>query len=106
MAEIINIKNNPNHKIYQTLNGIVYQIIFRYNQKFDFWSFDLLKEDGELIIAGIKIVANFRLLFDKKNKNFPNGDIIAQSTNKNLRISRDSFSSGQCQLLFIPENEL
>lgn len=106
MAEIIQIKNNPNHKIFQSLNDVIYQFIFKYNSKKDFWSFDIYTESGDLIIAGVKIVANYRLLFQYKIKNIPDGDIIAQSSDKNERIGRDSFSSNKCQLIFIPKNEL
>jgi hypothetical protein len=106
MAIIINIKDNPNHKITQVLDDVVYEFVFRYNQKFDFWTFDILDESGVIIIAGIKIVANFRLLFSYKIEKLPKGDIIAQTSDKKARIGRKSFSTNVAQLIYLPENEL
>lgn len=106
MATIIPIKDNPNHSIIQSIDSVIYQFVFKYNSKFDFWTMDILTEDGSAILYGIKIVANYPLIFSHKNSLLPDGDFMAQTSDKNYRIGRDSFSTGKAQLIYLTSDEL
>jgi hypothetical protein len=106
MAIEIPIKDNPNHSLLIEIESRIYQFIFRYNSKHDFWTIDISTENGIELLVGIKIVANYPLLFSHKNSFLPSGDIIARIVDKDARINRNSFKDGLATLLYLSEYEL
>lgn len=106
MAKIIPIKDNPNHTLLIELDSKIYKLGFKYNTVGLFWTMDIYTEDETLLLAGIKIVPNYALLFSHINANLPDGDFICEVSDINSRIIRDSFSSGKAKLLYLTQNEL
>lgn len=106
MAVIIPIKDNPNHTILIELESKIYKLWFKFNVLGDFWTIDIYSEDDVLLVAGIKMVANYPLMFSIKNPLLPSGDFICEISDVNASIVRDSFSSGKAKLLYLSEVEL
>ena len=106
MAVIIPIKNNPNHTLLVELESKLYKFWFKFNVLGDFWTMDIYSEDDVLLLAGIKMVANYPLIFANKNTLLPTGDFVCESPDIYARIVRDSFSSGKVKLLYLTEAEV
>lgn len=106
MAKVIPIKDNPNHSILISLEDVIYKLLFKYNTTSDFWTIDIYSVDDVLLLAGVKIVANYALLFYHKKTGLMSGDFICEIADTNARITRDSFSSGAAKLLYLTEVEL
>lgn len=106
MAIIIPIKNNPNHTIIIELDNRLYKLGFLYNTLRSFWSLTIWDEDDIMLISGIKIVANYPLLFSHKNNSLPLGNFYCEITSKSSLITRNSFLSGEAKLLYLTQKEL
>ena len=106
MAVIIPIKDNPNHTLLIELESKMYKFWFKFNVLGEFWTMDIYSEDDVLLLAGIKMVANYPLIFANKNTLLPTGDFICEISDVSARIVRDSFSSGKAKLLYLTEVEL
>lgn len=106
MAKIISIKDNPNHTILVELENKIYKLYFRYNTVAEFWTMDIYTENDILLLAGIKIVQNYPLIFSHINSDLPPGDFICEVSDVTSRIVRDSFSSGKAKLLYLTQDEL
>jgi len=106
MAIIIPIKNNPNHTLIIELESVVYKLSFQYNTGGDCWSMAIYDNNDNLVLAGIKLVANYPLLFSHKNDSLPIGDFYCEISNKSTSIDRTSFSSGEAKLLYLTQAEI
>jgi len=58
------------------LDGIDYQLSFRFNSREGFWYFDLLDVAGEIIRSGIKCVINFPLIRLVRDATRPAGELM------------------------------
>ena len=77
----IPLRNDLTHyAFFTTLDGVTYELEFRYNLRSDCWYFDLRLEDGTEVLNGIKLVVNYPLLLGKQNENTPAGVLIATDT--------------------------
>jgi hypothetical protein len=106
MAIIIPIKNNANHTLLVELQSKIYKIWFKFNVLGNFWTMDIYSEDDILLLAGIKIVANYPLIFSNKNSLLPTGDFVCETSDISAKIVRDSFSSDKAKLLYLTEAEV
>ena len=106
MAVIIPIKNNPNHTLVIELESIIYKLGFQYNVEGAFWAMTIWDEDDNLIIAGIKIVANYPLLSSHKGASLPGGDFYCEIADTSASINRTAFSSGEAKLLYLTQTEV
>lgn len=106
MALIIPIKDNPNHTLLMELDSKIYKLGFKFNSVGLFWTLDIWTEDDVLLLAGIKMVANYPLIFSHKIKSLPTGDFICEISDASARIERDSFSSGKAKFLYLTADEL
>lgn len=106
MAVIIPIKDNPNHTLLIELESKMYKFWFKFNVLGEFWTMDIYSEDDVLLLAGVKLVANYPLIFANKNILLPPGDFICEISDVAASIVRDSFSSGKAKLLYLAEVEL
>ena len=106
MAVTIPIKDNPNHTILIALDSKIYKLYFLFNTGFEFWTMDIYTEDELLILSGVKIVANYPLIFSHINSELPSGDFICEISDTESRIVRNSFSTGKAKLLYLTKDEL
>ena len=105
MAVIIPIRDNPNYTLSIELEGAVYRIGVLYNARNDFWSLTLWDNNDILLVAGVKIVPNYPLLYNFKNELLPSGDLYCQVSDINVNITRDSFVTRDAVLLYISNEE-
>lgn len=103
MSIIIPIKDNPNHSLKIELEGVLYKIDFIYNTTNSFWSMSIFDDNDNLILAGIKLVANYPLI---SQYNKLKGDFICQISDIKTSIIRNSFASNAAILLYLTEAEI
>ena len=106
MAIIIPIKDNVNHTITIELESVIYKLGFLYNSGSGFWSMAIWDETDNLLLSGIKIVANYPLIFSYKNNSLPPGDFYCEISNIQASINRTSFSSDEAKLLYLTQEEV
>jgi len=106
MGLIIPIKDNPNHTLTIELESSIYKLGFLYNSLGGFWSMDIWNEDDEILLLGIKIVANYPLTFPYRNVSLPPGDFYCEIADIEASIGRSSFSSGEAKLLYLTQEEI
>lgn len=63
-----------------SLDGIDYQLLYKYNDREGFWYFDLLDTEDNPIKTGIKIVSNWPFLRNLKQAPRPSGELLAVDT--------------------------
>ena len=107
MAVIIPIKDNSNHELTIELENIIYRLYFLYNEKFDYWSMSIFNEDDDLLLSGIKIVPNYPMIYYLNNRVDITGDFYCEiSSKKTSSITRNSFVSGEANLLYLTDEEV
>lgn len=60
-----------------TLDGVSYLLEFRYNTRESCYYLQISQPDGTVLVQGIKLVTNFRLLRRRIDTRLPPGDIVA-----------------------------
>lgn len=89
-----------------TLDGIPYLFKFTYNNRYDFWSMDILTKDEEPIVQGLKIVLNYELISRFRYLGVPAGELYAiDSTEKETRVNRENLGN-TVQLFYVESSEL
>lgn len=90
------------YRVEYELAGGIYIFIFKYNERFDFFTVDLYQED-ELIVAGSKIVYGQPLFSSLTDKRLPKVDIfpIDESGKPVERITWENF--GETVVLLVGE---
>lgn len=88
-----------------TLDASQYRFKLRYNGRGDFWVLDIADRDGNVIVAGIKVVASYELIRQYHAYAIPPGALITyDSAEPEHRIGRDDLPE-RVDLLYIPEAE-
>lgn len=86
-----------------SLEGTIYYFSFEWNDRGGFWTFDILDQDQNHIVAGVRLVANISLLGRFNNSKLPAGELFLLDTSgKNQDPSFDNF--GTVVLLFYRES--
>jgi hypothetical protein len=65
------------------LDGVLYQLNFEYNEREEFWYFDILDLEGNEIRSGIKCVVNWPFLIFTSNPNRPAGQLLCLDAREN-----------------------
>lgn len=86
------------------LDGVNYKIRFTYNEKYDFWSFGILSEDGKNIVSMTKIVPGFPLLYAYTNDKLPRG--VFGCISDTDKVGRNSFINNEAQFAYITQSEV
>ncbi len=87
-----------------SIDGKTYGLRFTYNEKFDYWSFSLLDEDRNPIIAHTKIVPKFPIYHFYTAQNIPNGIFGCLSDLET--VGRYAFVNKTAEFVYIPNKEL
>jgi hypothetical protein len=89
------------------LDGVPYQLRFRWNTVGEYWTLQISSIAGTIILAGIKIVLNYELIRDFRWLGGPPGELYAIDTTGELStISRDALPDGTVYLRYVPEADL
>lgn len=74
--------DEPNYVQYTQLDGVVYQLNFRYNSRENTYRFDIALDDGTRVRDGVKIVCGISLLNPARwNPLCPKGILLAVPQN-------------------------
>ena len=87
-----------------SIDGKKYGLRFTYNEKFDYWSFGLLDEKNEPIIASTRIVPNFPILHYYTAEGIPDG--IFGCISDSDKVGRNAFIDKVAEFVYIPNAEL
>lgn len=87
-----------------SIDGKTYNLRFTYNEKYDYWSFGLLDESKNPIVAMTRIVPNFPLLHFYTSRNIPNG--IFGCLSELPDVGRNAFVEKTARFVYIPYVEL
>jgi len=106
MPIIVPIKNDPNHQLAITLDNVVFNLRFLYNETKDSWVMDIKDGNNTPIITGLRLVPNFPIIKQYVSPNLPKGDFVCNGNFDIAEITRKSFSSKEFQLLYLTEAEI
>jgi len=96
----------PAYSMTVTLEGEVYRLVFRWNVRGAFWTMDVKEQDETVLLAGIKLVANWPLTDRYVNPDLPPGDFMAYDTaGTGLDPGREDLG-GRVLLLYLTEAEV
>jgi hypothetical protein len=70
----------PNFDLDQSLDGAVYLMTFRWNERESKWYMTLADDTGDPIFAGVKVVADRVISFRTADARMPPGDITTIDT--------------------------
>lgn len=82
------------------LDGSEYNLDFLWNERDEHWYFTLSDSEGDIIVAGVKIVVDWNLLRKCADARKPPGELIAIDTNEEGDPSRYEFGN-RVQLIYI-----
>lgn len=69
-----------NYELQCDLDGATYTLSFLWNTRESCWYFDLADAAGDIIVASVKVVVNFPLIFRVTDPRRPPGFFTAQDT--------------------------
>lgn len=91
--KLIPVRNDlPAYSLRVDLNGKIFSLLFRWNERALRWVMDVQNDDGLAIVNGILVLTNIPLLYQYKNENLPEGDfIVLDRFDQGRDPSRDNF---------------
>jgi hypothetical protein len=81
-----------------SLDGREYQLTFQWNQRESKWYLDIRDQDGDDIVVGIKLVANFSLVARVADARIPPGMLIASDLTVVPGDGKTSYDPGLREL--------
>ena len=87
-----------------SIDGKTYNLRFTYNEKFDFWSFGLLDENRNPIVAMTRLVPNFPIFHSYTSNDIPDG--IFGCLSDVGTVGRYAFVNKTAKFVYIPNAEL
>jgi hypothetical protein len=93
----------PAYEFSITLESVIYILSFEWNDRGQFWTMDILDQDQNYLVAGIRMVSEINLLRRFKNTKLPAGDFILNDTSSKGR-DPSFFNFGTEILLFYRES--
>ena len=75
MIRRINIPDRPRIEFETTLAGETFGFLIAWNDRLGAWVMDLRDDEGETILACVRLVVNYPLLRGYANTNLPNGEL-------------------------------
>lgn len=84
--------NHPDHQFFIDLEGTVYLMHFKLNDRSKRWTMDIKLEDGTLLVAGIPLIVNWPLIRRFKDSRLPPGEFyVVNETGGTEEPREDSF---------------
>lgn len=72
--------NAPDFEFQIDLDGVVYGFRFTLNERTDRYSMTVSTEAGDVIVAGVAVVTNWKILERFKDERLPPGEIFTMDT--------------------------
>ena len=89
-----------------SLDGTIYRITQRWNNREEAWYIDIDEQDGTPIVRGQKIVPLVNLTSRFADERLPPGVLIVDSSQPKVRPDRDSLEDKAMQVTYAAEEEL
>ncbi len=87
------------------IDNVVYSLHFKWNGRAKSWLLDLSTQDGELLVAGLKILPSWELLEIYTNTKLPPGNIFVLDT-ENTDVVPGRFElGGRAKIIYFTEDE-
>lgn len=84
----------PAYEFSLQLEGVTYFFSFEWNERGQYWSMDILDQDQNHLVAGVRMSVNINLLGRFKDTRLPAGIfILLDSSGKNLDPAVDNFGT-------------
>lgn len=84
----------PAYDFSLTLEGVIYFFSFEWNERGQYWSMDILDQDQNHLVAGVRMTVNVDLLGRFKNTSLPPGTfLLLDSSGKNLDPTAINFGT-------------
>lgn len=101
--------SSPRYKYHISLDGIIYYLNFNWNTRESAWYMDIANSSETLILAGIKLVPDYRLLKQYKAiEGLPAGDFLlvdSKQDDQNSQVTFDNFGD-RYVLMYVEESDL
>ena len=84
------------------LDSVPYRLRFYWNTRGNFWAVDFYDRDLNLLVAGIKIVNDYELLFNHPDRGLPPGQLLViDYRGIGFEIAFEDFTNENCDLVYI-----
>ena len=87
------------------LDGMAFFLRLSWNSEAQLWVLSIENAYNELIVAGIAVVPNARLLAGYRHLAVPAGELVALAPDRRDSISRAALPSGEVALIYIDADE-
>ena len=89
----IPVRNDlPSYTMRVELDGSIFILRFRYNERSTRWYMDISTEENELIVGGIALLTGVPLISQYVDSRLPEGDfVVFDRASKNENPSRETF---------------
>lgn len=104
--QIIPFRDDASFHEQVQIDGQIYVFNFHWNSLNEFWVMDIYNRDEEPIIIGIKIVANYPLLYPFAVDGMPEGEIICQNILNEDDVIRRFDMSQKFELIYFTRAEV
>lgn len=106
MSFIIPTQSLPAYSFEIALEGATYRFKFLWNSRHEYWTMDIRDRQGNILIAGIKLIINYEILFRYRRDTVPKGAIVpVDVTGKLERIGRNDLGTN-VKLVYFTEDEV
>lgn len=93
--------------IQTTIDLVVYKFHFSWNNRGQYWTFEIMDQQKNLFLGKVKCVPNYDVLSQFRNEFIPEGSIIFLHYNPNaVTIGRDDFINGLAEFLYLSKSEV
>lgn len=108
-VDIPTVAGVPYYTLRTRLDGRDYNMRFAWNERAERWHLDIMTDTGELLVAGIKLVANWPLLrFYHSDSRLPPGElsVIDLTPDGSPPGLSDLEIGARCTLTYYPTTDL
>lgn len=85
-----------------TLDGEAYRLEWKWNDRAESWSLDVLDVNGEPILMGVRVVADWNLFEGRTDRRLPPGALVVRDTSgKGEPPARDELGE-RAKVFYVP----
>lgn len=93
--------------IQTTIDLVVYKFHFSWNDRGQYWTFEIMDQQKNLLLGRTKCIPNYNVLPQFKNEFIPEGSIIFLHYDKKATtIGRNDFTNGLAEFLYLSKSEV
>ena len=105
--DVIPFDNTIEDQIFQIdLEGVVYSIRVRWNNRAGYWIMDIAQNDGTEIINGVPLLLGISLLAQYQNPLLPPGEFVFLDTSGQMQEATIDDLNYRCILLYVESTSI